>query len=69
VDFHFTGVNKEVVEKVPVAHARWIGRQLSRLTDGQLAAVFSAANYTPAQRRLLARAFRARVNELLALPQ
>lgn len=69
VDFHFTGVNKGAVEKIPVAHARWLGQQLSRLTDGQLAAVFSAANYTPAQTRLLARVVRARINELLALPR
>ncbi|HEX7957211.1 MAG TPA: hypothetical protein VF508_09725 [Pyrinomonadaceae bacterium] len=69
VDFHFTGVNKGVVEKVRVEHARWIGEHLSRLTDGQLAAVFHAANYTPAQARLLTRVVRARIGELASLPR
>ena len=69
VDFHFSGVNKGVVEKVRVEHARWIGERLSRLTDGQLAAVFRAANYTPAETRLLARVVRSRIEELASLRQ
>jgi hypothetical protein len=69
VDFHFTGVNKGVFEKVPVEHARWIGQRLSRLTDGQLHAIFRAANYTPAETRLLARIVRARIEELASLRQ
>ena len=68
VDFHFTGVNKGLVEKVKVEHARWIGERLARLTDGQLASVFRAANYTPAETRLLARVVRARIEELTSLP-
>jgi hypothetical protein len=67
VDFHFTGVNKGVVEKVRVEHARWIGERLSRLTDGQLATIFRAANYTPPETRLLTRAVRARIQQLAAL--
>ncbi|MBV8857282.1 MAG: hypothetical protein JOZ96_01345 [Acidobacteria bacterium] len=69
VDFHFTGVNKGEVEKIKVEHARWIGQRLSALTDGQLAALFRAANYTPAETRLLARAVRGRIEELSSLPQ
>jgi hypothetical protein len=68
VDFHFTGVNKGIVEKVKVEHARWVGQRLAALTDGQLASLFSAANYTPAETRLLARAVRARIEELASLP-
>ena len=67
VKFHFTGVNKKLFEKVPVEHARWIGERLSRLTDGQLNSIFRAANYTPAETRLLARAVRARIEELNSL--
>ena len=67
VDFHFTGVNKGVVEKVRVEHARWVGQRLSRLTDGQLAAVFRSANYTPAETRLLTRVVRARIEQLASL--
>jgi hypothetical protein len=69
VDFHFTGVNKGAVEKIKVEHARWIGERLARLTDGQLAALFRAANYTPAETRLLARVVRARIDELNSLPR
>jgi hypothetical protein len=68
VDFHFTGKNKGLVEKVRVEHARWIGGRLARLTDGQLAAIFRSANYKPDEVRLLTRAVRARINELVNLP-
>ena len=67
VDFHFTGKNKGLVEKVRVEHARWVGERLARLTDGQLAAIFRSANYTPAETRLLTRVVRARVRELTGL--
>ena len=69
VDFHFTGVNEGLFEKVKVEHARWIGERLALLTDGQLASLFRAANYTPAETRLLARVVRARIDELTSLPQ
>ncbi|HEY0174573.1 MAG TPA: hypothetical protein VGB98_26390 [Pyrinomonadaceae bacterium] len=69
VDFDFTGKNERLFEKVKVEHARWIGQRLSRLTDGQLAAIFRAANYTPAETRLLTRAVRARIVELATLAQ
>jgi hypothetical protein len=68
VDFHYTGKNKGMVEKVRVEHARWIGERLSRLTEGQLAAIFRSANYTPQEVRLLTGAIRARINELVNLP-
>ncbi|HEX8292733.1 MAG TPA: hypothetical protein VF570_13315 [Pyrinomonadaceae bacterium] len=67
VDFDFTGKNERLFEKVRVEHARWIGQRLSRLTDGQLAAIFRAANYTPAETRLLTRVVRARINQLTSL--
>jgi hypothetical protein len=69
VDFDFTGKNERLFEKVRVEHARWIGERLSRLTDGQLATIFRAANYTPAETRLLARAVRARIEQLASLRQ
>ncbi|HEX8337404.1 MAG TPA: hypothetical protein VF621_11785 [Pyrinomonadaceae bacterium] len=69
VDFHYTGKNEKLFEKVRVEHARWIGERLSLLTDGQLASIFRAANYTPAETRLLARVVRARVQELVSLPR
>ena len=69
VDFHYTGKNEKLFEKVRVEHARWIGERLSALTDGQLATVFRAANYTPGETRLLARVVRARIQELASLPR
>ena len=68
VDFDFTGKNERLFEKVRVDHARWIGERLAQLTDGQLSALFRAANYTPQETRLLARAVRARIDELASLP-
>jgi len=68
VNFHFTGVNKDLFEKVRVGHARWMGERLSRLTDAQLASIFRAANYTPAETSLLTRVVRGRINDLVNLP-
>jgi hypothetical protein len=68
VDFHFTGKNKGLFEKVRVDHARWIGQRLSRLTDGQLHTIFRSANYTPGETRLLTSVIRSRINELVNLP-
>ena len=67
VDFDFTGKNERLFEKVRVEHARWIGQRLARLTDGQLSAVFRAANYPPSETRLLTRVVRARIEELATL--
>ena len=69
VDFDFTGKNERLFEKVRADHARWIGERLSRLTDGQLATIFRAANYTPAETRLLTRVVRARIIQLATLSQ
>jgi len=69
VDFDFTGKNERLFEKIRVEHARWVGERLSRLTDGQLSAIFRSANYTPAETRLLSRVVRARIQELTNLPQ
>jgi len=69
VDFDFTGKNERLFEKVKVEHARWIGEQLARLSEGQLATVFRSANYTPQETRLLTRVVRARIEELTTLKQ
>ncbi len=69
VDFHYTGKNEKLFEKVKVGHARWVGERLASLSEGQLAAIFRAANYTPDETRLLSRVVRARIEELTSLPQ
>lgn len=67
VDFAFTGKKSGMLDDITVEQARWAGRQLSRLSDRQLADAFRAANYSPAEVRLLTRAVRGRVNQLLNL--
>jgi hypothetical protein len=68
VNFHFTGVNSGLFEKVRVDYARWMGERLSRLSDDQLQTIFRSANYAPDETRLLARVIRSRINELVNLP-
>ena len=36
---------EKAMKRIPVAHARWMGNMLSRLTDEQLRDAFRAANY------------------------
>jgi hypothetical protein len=67
VDFEFSGKKRGMYNDITVEQAQWIGRLLSRLSDRQLADAFRAANYRPAEVRTLARAVRARINELASL--
>jgi hypothetical protein len=69
VDFHFGGKNREMLDKIRVEDARWVGELLSRLSERQLADAFRAANYTPEETRMLTEAVRARVGELVGLPR
>jgi hypothetical protein len=69
VDFHFTGKNSGIFDRITVEDARWVGELLARLSDRQLADAFRAANYTPEETRTLADAVRARINELANLPR
>jgi hypothetical protein len=62
-------VNKEkAMRGIPVAHARWIGSLLGRLSDEQLRDAFRAANYAEGTRESYVRAFRERINQLTQLP-
>jgi hypothetical protein len=67
VDFEFSGKKRGIYNNITVEQASWIGKLLSRLSDGQLRDAFRAANYTPAEVRTLSRAVRARINELANL--
>ena len=67
VDFEFSGKKRGMFNDIKVDEARWVGQLLSRLSDRQLADAFRAANYRPAEVRTLARAVRARINELATL--
>lgn len=68
VDFHFSGKKRGMFNDIKVADARWVGGLLARLSDRQIADAFRAANYAPAEVRLLTRAVRARINDLVRLP-
>ena len=68
VDFHFSGKKRGLFNDIRVEDARWLGQQLARLSDRQIGDAFRAANYTPAEVRVLTRAVRARINELVRLP-
>jgi hypothetical protein len=63
----YEGKNSKLMRDISVEDARWLGTQLAKLSDEQIADAFRAANYTPDQVKLLASAVRSRINELVAL--
>ena len=61
--------NKEkAMRSIPVDDARWIGLQLSRLSDEQLRDAFRAAGYDQATMEGFVTALRGRINQLKQLP-
>ena len=61
-------VKKEkAMRGIPVAHARWIGSLLARLSDEQLRDAFRAANYADGVRESYVGALRERINQLTQL--
>lgn len=64
----YKGKRQDLFDDIRVEEARWIGGWLARLSDRQLSDAFRAANYRPAEIRLLTEAVRARINELTSLP-
>lgn len=69
IDLHYSGKRKELVHGITIAHARWIGDLLSRLSDQQIGDAFRSANYSPEDVQLLTSAVRGRINALIGLPQ
>jgi len=67
--FFYKGKRQDLFDDIRVEEARWVGGLLARLSDRQLSDAFRAANYAPAEVNLLTRAVRARINELVNLPQ
>ncbi len=63
----YEGKNAKLMRDISVEDARWLGTQLAKLSDEQIADAFRAANYTPDEVKLLAAAVRSRINELVAL--
>jgi hypothetical protein len=52
---------------IPIAHARWIGSLLARLSDEQLRDAFRAADYSEGTRESYVGALRERINQLTRL--
>jgi hypothetical protein len=67
VDFAYSGKRQNIFNDITVEHARWIGERLAQLSDDQIRDAFRAANYSAAEIETLAKAVRARINELAAL--
>jgi|SRR5215213_4862095 len=67
VYFFYKGKSQDLFDDIKIEEARWIGGWLSRLSDRQLADAFRAANYTPAEIRMLTRSVRERITELVRL--
>ncbi|HWS87583.1 MAG TPA: hypothetical protein VN282_11505 [Pyrinomonadaceae bacterium] len=67
VRFNFSGKNSGLMRDITVADVRWLGRILSRLSDRQIADAFRAANYTPAEVRMLSAEVRQRISELVSI--
>ncbi|HEY6189018.1 MAG TPA: hypothetical protein VIW80_15285 [Pyrinomonadaceae bacterium] len=67
VYFFYKGKSQELFDDIKVDEARWIANLLSRLSDRQIMDAFRAANYTPAEIRMLTRSVRDRINELVRM--
>lgn len=63
--YYRSQVKKEdAMRGIPIAHARWIGSLLARLSDEQLRDAFRAANYSDGVRESYVTALRDRMNQL-----
>jgi hypothetical protein len=67
IDFAYKAKGKKILEGITVDQARFIAGQLSRLSDKQIRDAFRAANYSPSQVNLYARAVRNRIDTLVAM--
>ncbi len=59
---------ERVMRNIPVEDARWMGLQLSKLSDEQLRDAFRAAGYDQATMEGFVAAMRGRINQLAQLP-
>jgi hypothetical protein len=63
----YKGKRQDLFDDIRVEEAKWIAGLLSKLNRRQIEDAFRAANYTPAEVRLLADAVRVRIDELKAI--
>lgn len=65
VKVHFNGKNSGLMSDFTTADARWLAGLLTRLSDKQIRDMFRAANYSDANVRLLSRAVKDRIDQLV----
>jgi hypothetical protein len=68
VRFAFNGKQGELLDRVTVEQAKWIGSLLAQLSDQQLQDAFRAANFEPEEIQMLTQTVRARIDQLAKLP-
>jgi hypothetical protein len=64
----YKGKRQDLFDDIRVEEARWIAGLLSKLSERQIADAFRAANYTPAEVRILTTTVRGRIDELAGIP-
>jgi len=64
IEFDYRGKAENLVKTVKVEHGRWLADLLLQLTDKQIEDAFRAANYKAEDVKLLAAAFKMRIDEL-----
>ena len=65
----YNGKRQDLFDDIRVDEARWIAGLLSKLSERQVADAFRAANYSPAEVRMLTTAVRERIEELVSIPE
>jgi hypothetical protein len=64
IEFDYRGKADYLVKEIKAEHGRWLADLLLQLSDKQIEDAFRAANYKDEDIKLLAQAFKARINEL-----
>jgi hypothetical protein len=67
VRFAFSGKQGDLLDKITVADAKWLGNLLSQLTDQQLQDAFRAGDFKPEEINILVPVLRDRINQLVNL--
>jgi hypothetical protein len=65
LDFAYKGKAKALFDEITPEQGRWIAVLLNQLSDRQINDAFRAANYNPAERKMLTQSVRKRIRELL----
>lgn len=64
IELAYSGQADYIIKDIKVEHGRWLADLLLQLSDKQIEDAFRAANYDDKDVKLLAQAFKSRINEL-----